>query len=425
MLYRQVSIAPCSWRETTGDMQKQTGRCCFHQVLVSRQIGGAAAIALQVARHLRENGRDTRVWLPGAGPAQDEAGRLGLPTGAYDAEAAAGRSLLGAGWANWRLSRAVLRDGRGVVHVHSPGYYGALRWGLKRSGLARIVHVHLEEGEIGLRWAFRIAPELVICCARFLTDQVRRALPEDSATRIVAVPNAVDTEKFAPGDKGVAKAKVSAPHDRPLLLMLANLAPHKGQETAIRAMALLKQRGVNATCWLAGVERDSDGGYTVRLNAMIHEAGVADRVRLLGQRRDAPDLLRAADFFLLPSTNEGLPLSLLEAQATQTPVLAAPTAGVPEVVRDGETGFLHAADDADAYARRLEQLIANPEVAQGVARAAYQHTIREHTWTSYCRRIMEVYDETLANRPDSPGTRSTYSPRAEAPADCPVVASSR
>src|SRR5687768_17506153 len=50
--------------EKHGDMQNIHGRCCFHQVLVSRLIGGAAAIALQVARYLRDNGYDSRVWLP-------------------------------------------------------------------------------------------------------------------------------------------------------------------------------------------------------------------------------------------------------------------------------------------------------------------------------------------------------------------------
>jgi len=64
------------------------------------------------------------------------------------------------------------------------------------------------------------------------------------------------------------------------------------------------------------------------LQALCSELGVADQIRFLGHREDIPDLLRAADILLLPSTNEGLPLSVLEAQATKVPVLAAPTAGI-------------------------------------------------------------------------------------------------
>ena len=146
---------------------------------------------------------------------------------------------------------------------------------------------------------------------------------------------------------------------------------------------------------MAGAERGGTGTYTQDLRSLIHELGVADRVRLLGQRSDAADLLRAADFFLLPSTCEGLPLSIVEAQATKVPVLAAPTAGVPEVVRDGTTGFLIAADDAEAYARRIEQLLANPNFSAQITEAAFSHTTREHNWQAYSRSMLDLYDEVL------------------------------
>jgi glycosyltransferase involved in cell wall biosynthesis len=180
--------------------------------------------------------------------------------------------------------------------------------------------------------------------------------------------------------------------------MLANLAPHKGQETAIRAVALLRERGVDTECWMAGVERGGEKTYTERLTRLINEAGVGDRVRLLGQRRDAPDLLRAADLFVLPSSHEGLPLSILEAQASKVPVLAAPTAGVPDVVHDGETGFLIAAQDVLGYAHQIERLLGYPELYHRIAEAAYAHTTREHNWTIYCQRISALYDEVTANQ---------------------------
>ena len=168
---------------------------------------------------------------------------------------------------------------------------------------------------------------------------------------------------------------------------------------------MLKARGVETHFWLAGTERGGAGTYTARLHALVREAGVADRVRLLGQRGDAPDLLRAADFFLLPSTCEGLPLSVLEAQATRVPVLAAPTAGVPEVVCDGTTGFLIPADDAEGYARRVEQLLANPALSDRVAEAALLHTTREYNWPAFCRRVADLYDELLEGATNRAGAR--------------------
>lgn len=369
----------------------------FHQVLVSTQLGGAGLIALQLARHLREQGQDSRTWIPGEGAASAEAGRMGLPWSIYDAASLLSKYGIRAGIANWKLGRQLRKSGRGIVHVHSPSHYGALRWGLRFSALKRVVHVHIEEGEDSLRWAFKDPPELIIPCARFLVSSIERSLPEKALgrTRIVPVCNAVDIQRFTPGPKEEAKQRVGAPIGRPLALMLANLAPHKGQETAIRAVALLKQRGVDVTCWLAGIERGGATAYTSRLRELIAETSIGDRVELMGQRSDTPDLLRAADFLLLPSTHEGLPLTILEAQATRVPVLASPTAGIPEVIRDGETGFLIAAADAEGYARRMEQLLADPEVSRRMADAAFQRTTREYNWQTFCRRIVALYEELL------------------------------
>ena len=209
--------------------------------------------------------------------------------------------------------------------MHDPRFYRALLPALKVSRLKTVVHVQLEEAQTSLRWALKTPPQVIITCARFLVDQVRNALPEhlQRGQTIVAVPNAVDTDQFHPGDKDSAKQKVGAPRNIPLILLLANLAPHKGHETGIRATAILKEKGVNAWLWFAGIERGDSLKYTERLKTLCGELGVADRVRFLGQRNDVPELLRAADCVILPSTAEGLPLSILEAQATKVPVLAA------------------------------------------------------------------------------------------------------
>ena len=119
--------------------------------------------------------------------------------------------------------------------------------------------------------------------------------------------------------------------------------------------------------------------------------GIADRIRFLGHREDVPDLLRAADIFLLPSTREGLPLSVLEAQATKVPVLAAPTAGVPEVITDGETGFLIPAEDAGGYAQHIESLLNCPEIHHRVKEQAYSQIIKKHNWHTYYETIWMLY----------------------------------
>lgn len=371
---------------------------CFHQVLASGELGGGELVGLQIAAHLQQQGRSACVWVPGTGRAGETARNLGLQVETYDAAGASGRSMRSSAKANLAMAQRLRRAGRGVVHVHAPVWYGALRWGLTFSGSTRVVHVHIEEDEGMLRWAMKSPPELVITCAQFLVSAVRRALPANANTQVIAVQNAVDTEKFAPGDKLLAKQKVGAPLDRPLVLMLANLAPHKGQATAIQAIARLKQQGRAVTCWLAGVERGGATEYTRQLEHMIRESNVVDCVTLLGQRSDAPDLMRAADVFLLPSTHEGLPLCILEAQAAQVPVIAAPTAGVPEIINDGETGYLVAAADVTGYAQRIESLLAAPALGAQLAGTAYEQVLRNHRWPTYVERITAIYDDLLLPR---------------------------
>src|SRR5262249_47279319 len=147
--------------------------------------------------------------------------------------------------------------------------------------------------------------------------------------------------------------------------------------------AELKRSGVDVTCWFAGEERQSGGGrggYAAHLQALCNALGVADRIRFLGHREDIPDLLRAADIFILPSAGEGLPQSVLEAQATKVPVLATPTGGIPEVITDGETGFLIPAEDAVGYAHRIKCLLNHPDIYQRVQEQAYINVIKKHNW---------------------------------------------
>ncbi len=368
-------------------------------MLVSKELGGAGLIALQLAAALRERVLESCAWIPGEGPASEKAKEMGVSCHQYDPTQAFTPSKIQLALCNWKVGRLLRPHRPGLIHVHSPFVYGALSLGFKISQLKSVVHIHLEEEKEGLRWALKKPPDVIITCARFLVEHVRSILPEhcQRTQSIVAIPNAVDTNRFHPGDKLAAKLQVGAPLQIPLVLMAANLAPHKGQATALRAAAILKEKGVIAHFWFAGVERGGGKEYTAYLQTLACDLGVAEQVRFLGHRRDMPDLLRAADFFVLPSTMEGLPLSILEAQASGTPVIAAPTAGIPEVVIDGKTGFLVAADKADGYAQHLHYFLRNQSLYSQIAEDAYAMIMRECSWKTYVERVWDVYQILMQN----------------------------
>jgi len=367
----------------------------YHQVLDTPELGGGNLYALAVAEHLHRSGLTAPVWIGGSGPAVDEVARRGLSPRSFDQNALRAGGLPAAiqlGQLAWRL-----RQGRGLVHTHSTFLHGLMARAFRVAGVRCIAHVHIESTDDDYRWAFRRPPHAIVTCAEFLVRHVERALPAGTwkSTRIHAVPNSVDMSRFQPGDRVAEKQRLGAPPDRPLIVMAANLAPHKGQVTAIKATAELRSSGVDADLWLAGVERGGGTSFTEQLETLVGELNLQERVRFLGQRSDMPAILKAADAFVLPSTNEGLPLTILEAQASGVPVLAAPTAGIPEVVVHGETGFLIRADDPAGYARQLRELFRQPALADQLNAAAATRLRQKHTSEAMLRRLREIYDEVL------------------------------
>ena len=368
------------------------------QVLVSERLGGAAHIAIRLAQYVRDRGGRSRAWTPGPGPAAAALADVSIPWRRYRLDCMLGDSYRH-GLACLHMA-AGLFGPRRIVHVHTPTVYRLIRPAARLVRARTIVHIHLEPTPQEIGWAFQDPPDLVVTCADYLADSVRRAAPVNGRNlAIIAVPNAVDLERFHPGERSAAKAFVGAHRDRPLILMMANLAPHKGQTTALHAVSLLRQRGLEVDCWFAGEERTLSGGFRSQLERLAGSLGVSGRIRFLGFRTDGPDLLRAADFLLLPSTHEGLPLSILEAQATGTAVIGSPEPGIRELVDDQVTGFIVPPHDYSGYANIILTLLRQPRLYASVTARAYERVRQRHSWRNFEAQILHAYSQTMSPTP--------------------------
>ena len=358
---------------------------------MSPLVGGAGVLAIGLASAVRERGIDSHAWVPGQGAAADRLEHAGIPWHAYSL-ARLSRGGISQMLALSSIGARLLSARDAVVHVHGPLVYGLMSPLLSAIGARTVVQFHIDPTEEEVLWALQRPPSAVGTCSRHIAGVIREI--NDRAGRNIPVypmPNAVDLSPYADVDRMAAKRLVGASLDRPLLVMLANLAEHKGQLTAVHAVRHLRDRGLIVDCWLAGEERGGERHFTRRLEALIHELGVGDQVTLLGFRSDGPALLQAADIFLLPSTHEGLPLSVLEAQAAGTVVLGSPVPGIREVVTDGVTGFVIDPADHAGYADRIHALLTDRALYQRIADAARAHVRREHAWSVYLERAWEVY----------------------------------
>jgi glycosyltransferase involved in cell wall biosynthesis len=141
----------------------------------------------------------------------------------------------------------------------------------------------------------------------------------------------------------------------PMCLMLGTYEPRKGHEFLLRAIQRVVRSRPDAKLVICGF------GYPFeisRVRAMIESLGLAEAVLLEGFRQDVADLLEASDVLLVPSqSGESFGLTIVEAMSHQVPVIATRVGGIPEVLQDGEGGFLVAPDDVDELAERILQLL--------------------------------------------------------------------
>ncbi|MFN3890324.1 MAG: glycosyltransferase family 4 protein [Beijerinckiaceae bacterium] len=236
-------------------------------------------------------------------------------------------------------------------------YHGSLAVMLAKALRARLVsQLHGTEIWQPLRKPHRLAlqkSDLVLTVSRDtfarLSDQIASARYSGAV-----LANTVRPE-FCPGDRAAARSKFGLHDGVKALLSVSRLDTregYKGHDRIIRLLPGLRGAGRNVVYLISGL-----GDDRVRLEALAHEEGVADHVRFLGgvSTPDLPDLYRAADLFVLPSTGEGFGIVYIEAMACGTPALGLRVGGAPDALGDGELGWCVEPDDlAEAVAAALD-----------------------------------------------------------------------
>ena len=202
------------------------------------------------------------------------------------------------------------------------------------------------------------------------------------------IPSGVDTERFAPTavDRAAAKRALGLPEGAPAIGTVGRLEARKGTRTLIEALARLDGAIGDAHLVVAG-----DGPLREELAGLAARLGVADRVRLLGNRDDVRDVLAALDVFALPSLTEGMSNALLEAMAMALPLVATAVGGNPEVVTDAEHGLLVPPGDPEPLARAIGRLLANREDGARMGAAARRRVEERYGARAMVRELEGVY----------------------------------
>jgi glycosyltransferase involved in cell wall biosynthesis len=257
------------------------------------------------------------------------------------------------------------------------GYYG--------------VHTHLIHGDIHGLIAAKLAGIRHIFSTAHNDDRFRRLLPIRIVQAILwrqveagiaiseslrqflirvefAPPDHIHTVRYGldrssvqidPAARQNLRAELSLDPQTPLVGSVCRLVEQKGLRYAIQAFAQIADQVPAAHFIIAG-----DGPLKTSLQQQAADLGLRQRMHFLGWRTDSHSLLAAVDVLLMPSLWEGFGLVMLEAMASATPIIASNVSALPEIVVDGETGFLVPPADPESLADKMIHLLKNPDQAR-------------------------------------------------------------
>jgi glycosyltransferase involved in cell wall biosynthesis len=369
------------------------------QVLPALNEGGVEVGTVQVARYLHRQGVFNMVASSGgtmvASLEQIDVPHISLPLETKNPL----KILLNA----YRLKSAI-KEHR-ITHVHArsraPAWSAYIACSLinswvKDSYVNFLTTFHGIYGEKPAlkRWynSVMLKGDAVIANSEFVKNHIAEVYG-DTGKPIYVVHRGNDLQQFNPAafDQGAVDAvrqSMGANENTPLILMVGRLTAWKGQTVLLSALAELKD-----IPWVAAFAGSAENAaYKQKLERMVNDADIQDRIHLLGGRDDVPLLYKAADIAVSASTEpEAFGRVAIEAQAMETGIIATAHGGSLETVIDGETGFLVEPSNTTALKSALTRALTDLQTFARMGKAGRIHVCRSLTEEEMCRGETAVY----------------------------------
>jgi glycosyltransferase involved in cell wall biosynthesis len=390
------------------------------QVTRNLEIGGAQETARTLAKYLPRLGCSTVVCAFGDGPLRPEIEKLGVPVELLPDRQ---HSIV----AFPLFVREMIRRRRDLLNlaakhrtdvIQTQGL-GTLDFLIATLGIGRTIQVwwtiqnqnfmlreeHLPRYKWLLgpkiavhRWLYRAGARIVrgIIAVSDETALSFRDAVRHVGNKITVVPNAVDIEFYpSPSDRDAVRAQLGfGPADH-MMTMVGTFKHQKGHRHLIEATAQVAPSFPQLHVVLVG-----GGELTRAIKEQVKGAGLADRIHFLGSRRDVPELLAASDSFVLPSLWEGLPVALVEAMASELPIIATAVSGTSQVVIDRVTGLLVPPADTTALALAMTELLSDPARAALMAAAGRERVDASFSALAQAEKLAALFRSEASARGD-------------------------
>lgn len=293
-----------------------------------------------------------------------------------------------------------------IVHTHTSKAGVVGRVAAKLAGVPHVFHtVHGFPFHAGMFWGKRLVYQQIEKWLARYTDVMLSQSAEDVVTAaelgikpgmggLVHIGNGVDLEEFNPEKYSSRqlleiRARLGISEAMPVVAMIGRINREKGYHDLVEAL-----QQVRDIPWHA-LFIGPDEGFLDDIMKQIDNYGLRERIHMLGMRTDITDLLAVSDIYVLPSYREGLPRSLIEAQAMTLACVATEIRGCREVVEKDVTGFLFQPGDSIVLGGLLRRLLLDPELRNRMGQAGRSRVCRYFNEHEVAKKIMSLYEETL------------------------------
>jgi len=366
---------------------RQDGTLGVLYLLETSGPGGAERMLLDLAANLGSRCRAV-VGVMKAGWLQSQAVSAGIPCVRLDGEGLGDLGVLG------RLVEVIEARDIAVIHAHEfyTGMIGTIVSVVTRIPL--VVTIHGKSYYPDKRRRRAVCRVMAAGAAAVVTvsEDLRRFFCHVTGTsldRVRVIYNGIDVPGSPLRGRNVELLDaVGIPREARIVGAVGNLYPVKGHLDLIRAARTIVDRQPTTHVVILG-----RGALHDALVAEAESLRIRDRIHLLGYREDVNEWLGAMDVFTMPSLSEGLPLSLLEAMAAGVPPVVTEVGGMPEVVLDGQTGFIVPPRNVAALADRISFLLGNPPLAAEMGAASRERIKDRFALDSMAAEYRDLYGE--------------------------------
>ncbi len=389
------------------------GRVKIVRVIARLNMGGPALHVAYLTDGLRTRGYDTTLVAGTLARGEDSmsfvAEKLGVEVVQIDElgrEISPLRDLA----ATIRLARLIRRERPEILHTHTAkagtvGRVAVLLAGRRRPPIViHTFHGHVLRGYFGPtrslffrlleRWLASRTTALVAVSPQVRDDLVELGIAPRERFVVIRLGIELD-ERVAAGTNGRAESRrylgISA--DRFAVGWIGRMTAVKRTDDVLVAFKQLRDDGIDAVLCMVG-----DGPDREELERRAHELGVMRDTLFVGYQEDVAPFYAAFDALVLPSGNEGTPVSVIEALAAGRPVVATSVGGVPDVVRDGEDGFLVEAGATGEVADRLARLARDPELRQRMGERGRERVLPRYAVERLVDDVDELYRSLIATK---------------------------